>query len=87
MKTNTTMAKVITMKTKVSKDLMYLMVTTVDPSVTPAMAKLMYGLPGSIISAEESNSMPLGFALDCSRRQREKLGITKYVSFVKYQVA
>ena len=81
MKQNTTMAKVITMKAQIIKDEMLVLVTTVDPSMTPEWASVMYGIPGYIVSAEESCVMPLGFALDYARRQRAKLGITNYVSF------
>ena len=87
MKTNTALAKVITMKTKVNNNLFMQMVTTVDPIVTPEMAKLMYGVPGRIIKSEESNKMPLTFALDYARRQRAKLGIKNYVSFMNNHAA
>ncbi len=78
---NVKMAKVITVKTQISSDRMIVMVTTVDPIVTPEMAKAMYGIPGRIINSEETNTMPLVFALDCARRQRAKLGITNCVTF------
>lgn len=81
MKQNVKMAKVITLKTQVSSDRMILVVTTVDPSVTPEMAKVMYGIPGRIIKREETNTMPLPFALDFACRQRAKLGITNCVTF------
>ena len=38
---NVKMAKVITVKTQISSDRMIVMVTTVDPIVTPEMAKAM----------------------------------------------
>ena len=87
MKNNMTLAKVITMKTKVNNNLFIKMVTTVDPIVTPEMAQLMYGVPGRIIKSEESNEMPLPFALDYARRQRAKLGIKNCVSFMDNHAA
>lgn len=81
MKQNVKMAKVITLKTQVSSDRMILVVTTVDPIVTPEMAKVMYGIPGRIIKREETNIMPLPFALNFACRQRAKLGITNCVTF------
>ena len=84
---NVTMAKVITMKTKTINNCTIVMVSTVDPSATPEMVRVKYGVPGFIISAEETDSMPLGFALDYFRRQREKLGITNYVSFINNRAA
>ncbi len=88
MKQNVKMAKVITMKTLLNEEgYTILVVTTVDPSVTPEMAKFMYGIPGPIISSEETKSMPLTFALDYARRQREKFGIKNYVSYINNQAA
>ena len=87
MKQNAKMAKVITMKTKVNDNLFMNMVTTVDPIVTPEMAQLMYGVPGHIVKSEESNEMPLPFALDYARRQRAKLGIKNCVSFMNNHAA
>ena len=87
MKTNIALAKVITMETKINNNLFMKMVTTVDPSVTPEMAQLMYGVPGHITKSEESNEMPLTFALDYARRQRAKLGIKNCVSFMDNHAA
>ncbi len=87
METNAAMAKVITMKTMISSDCFILLVTTVDPIVTPEMVQVMYGIPGRIIHSEESNEMALPFALDYARRQRAKLGIKDCVSFMNYQAA
>ena len=69
------MAKVITMKVQISKDLLLNLVTTVDPIVTPEMTKKMYGIPGHVIHSEETSTMPLPFALNCAYHQRKLLGI------------
>ena len=74
MKSNTTIAKVITMKVELKKNRILELVTTVDPIVTPEMAFRMYGLPGRIIKSEETNVMPLPFALAHSANLQRKLG-------------
>ena len=69
------MAKVITMKVELDKNRIVELVTTVDPIVTVEMVFRVYGLRGRIVKSEETNVMPLSFALDCAYRQRNMLGI------------
>ena len=69
------MAKVITMKVELDKNRVMELVTTVDPIVTVEMVSRVYGLRGRIVKSEETNVMPLPFALDCAYRQRNMLGI------------
>ncbi len=76
------MAKVITMKALMHDGRMILTVSTVDPIVTPTMMKTMYGIPGQIINSEETEVMPLPFALYHASRQRDALGIQHYTRFV-----
>ncbi len=75
MKQTVKMAKVITMKVQIAKDQLFTLVTTVDPIVTPEMTRAMYGISGRVIKSEETNAMPLPFALDCACHQRKLLGI------------
>ena len=69
------MAKVITMKVELDKNRVMQLVATVDPILPAEMAVSMFGLNGRIIKIEETNVMPLPFALDCAYRQRNMLGI------------
>ena len=75
MKQNVKMAKVITMEIKLNGEHILKIVTTVDPSVTPEIAYHMYGLRGHIIKSEETNVMPLPFALAHSYNLQKKIGI------------
>ena len=75
MKQTVKMAKVITMKVQIAENQMLVLVTTVDPAVTPEMTRVMYGIPGRVIKSEETNAMPLPFALGCACHQRKLLGI------------
>lgn len=75
MKQTVKMAKVITMKVELNKNHILDLVTTVDPIVTPKMVFSMYGLRGHIIKSEETNTMPLPFALAHSYNLQKKLGI------------
>ena len=75
MKQNVKMAKVITMKVELNKNHILDLVTTVNPITTPEMVFYMYGLRGRIIKSEETNTMPLPFALAHSFNLKKKLGI------------
>ena len=82
MKNNSVFAKVITMTIALNEQGHKLtIIIAVDPYVTPEMAKCLFGIPGSISSAEETNVMPLTFALDYAQRQCEKFEIPNYVSY------
>lgn len=72
---NMKMAKVITMTVKLNNENILELVTTVDPIVTPEMAFRMYRLHGCIIKSEETNTMPLPFALVHSFNLQRELGI------------
>ena len=69
-------AKVITMTVKLNSKHTMILVTTVDPIITPEMVFYRYGLTGHIISSKESKVMPLPFALEYSSAERTKLGFT-----------
>ncbi len=75
MKMDTRMAKVITLKIKLNSKHLMKIVTTVDPSVTPEMVCSTYGIRGIMMSSEESNIMPLPFALNHSYNLQKQLGI------------
>ena len=77
MKQTVKLAKVITMKVELNKNRIMELVTTVDPIVTPEMAFRLYGLRGRIIKSEETNVMPLPFALAHSANLQRKLGIIR----------
>ena len=53
------MAKVITLKIKMSKKVYMSMVITVDPEVTPEMVCIMTGIRGKQVKSETSEIMPL----------------------------
>ena len=77
MKANQELAKVITLKLMLRNAESYIMVATANNAMTPERLKLQFCLPGPIIAAEVTPLMPLTFALDYSRRQREKYGLNK----------
>ena len=83
MENNMEMAKVITMKVLGIKKHMVILVTTVDPSVTPELVQRMYGIAGKILDSKETSAMPLHFACDYARRQREESGITNFIQFAQ----
>ena len=72
---NVKMAKVITMKIELNETYIMVLVTTVDPIVTPQAVYRMYELKGRVIESEESNVMPLPYALAHSYNQKRKFGI------------
>ena len=78
------LAKVMTMETWLDKNgLMKKIVTTVDPSVTVDAAARMCGLTMmNIRKCEESGVMPLPYALEWARKQRERFGIRNVVFFL-----
>lgn len=75
MKQNVKMAKVISLKVKLSKHRIMNIVTAVDPSVTPEQVYSMCGVGGKIVSAEVTKEMPLFMALFESQKQQKQLGI------------
>ncbi len=70
-----TMAKVITLKIKMSKKYYASLVVTVDPEVTPEMVCIMAGIRGKQVKSEISEIMPLPEALDLSASKKRALGI------------
>ena len=75
MKMNARMAKVITLRIRLNSKHEMKIVTTVDPSMSPEMVCRSYGVRGIMISSEESNVMPLPFALNYSYRLQKQMGI------------
>lgn len=69
------MAKVITLKFKMSKKLYANLVVTVDPEVTPEMVCIMAGVHGKLVKSETSEIMPLTKALALSASKKRALGI------------
>lgn len=75
MNMNAKMAKVVTLRIKLNKKREMRLVTTVDPSVTVEMILHVYGLRGTVLSSEESDIMPLPFAMNHSYNLQKQFGI------------
>ena len=70
------MAKVITLKIKMSNEYTMFVITTVDPEVTPEMFCRVYGINSKLLKKSESSEiMPLPAALVLSASKKCALGI------------
>ena len=70
------MAKVITLKIKMSKKVYMSMVITVDPEVTPEMVCIMCGINSKLLmKSETSEIMPLPDALELSASKKRAIGM------------
>ena len=68
-------AKVITMMIELNQNHTMNLVITVNPIITPEMVYRTFKLSGYIIGSEESDIMPLPYALEYASAVRSQLGI------------
>ena len=73
---DTRMAKVFELRIRIDGEYLYQMVTTVSDNVTIDMVCGIFGIRrDAIIDYKETSAMPLGFALEYSRRRKAAMGL------------